>query len=108
MVVSGLDRAFESPIDELTPLPRVALGLAALLIAAPGSFSISWAAINDTSAGFLLAAAVFALVALLPFGAGVLATRRRHNLDRGFAASIVAGVLQLLFLVVLLFFVPWI
>jgi hypothetical protein len=108
VVVSSIDRAFESLVDEPTPLPRVALGLTALLIAAPGSFSFSWAAINETSAGFLLAAAVFALVALLPLGAGVLATRRHHNLDRGFTASIVAGVLQLLFLVLLLFFVPWI
>jgi len=108
VVASRIDRAFESSVDDSTPLLTAALGLTALVMAAPGTFFLSWTAINEFKAGFLLAGAVFALVALLPFGAGVLATRRHHNLDRSFTASIVAGGLQLLFLVVLLFFVPWI
>jgi hypothetical protein len=55
---SCIDRAFESPIDELTPLLRVALGLTALVITAPGRFSLSWTAINEFKAGFLLAGAL--------------------------------------------------
>jgi|GEM_PF-4121982 len=107
-MANGIDQAFESSVDNPTPLLTAALGLVALVIAAPGTFSLSWTAINEFKAGFLLAGALFALVALLPLGVGVLATRRHHNLDRGFTTSIVAGFLQLLLLVLLLFFVPWV
>ena len=78
-------------------------------IASPSSFFPTWTALNEAKAGFFVTSTVFALIALLPLSVGALSARHHHNLYRGLTASMVAGVLQLLFIAVLfLFFVAFI
>jgi hypothetical protein len=104
--VNDTDQSCEPALETRTPSLTTALAASALVIALPGSCYLTWAAINETSAGFLLASAVLVLIALMPLGVGGLSARRHRNLYRALSASIVAGVLQLLFVALLFCFIP--
>jgi len=89
-----------------SPSMRFALGLAAMVIALPGTIFFGWGVVTEVSAGFVGAGAVFALIALLPVLAGAISARRKRTVSRSLTAVILTGSVQLLCMAVLSLFIP--
>ena len=88
-----------------SPSMKLALGSAALLVSLPGSFYFAWSAVTSASTGWISAGVACTLIALLPVFVGIISVRRRHNFNQNVALVTLAGIVQLVGVVVLPFWV---
>ena len=83
-----------------SPLMRFSLGLAASVIALPGTLYFAWSAFLTYEWGSIAISVVCALIALLPVFASVIAVHRSLSLQHVVATVSLAGIMQMACVVV--------